>query len=291
MEKPQDLWRMELRATRETVEDFEDALAPFCDSVSRFVDDSDTEWRIGGLSAAEPNANAVAASLAARAKTHGMDAPRVEISRVPQRDWLLENLREFPPLAAGRFFIFGSHFDGHLPPGVIPLNVDAGAAFGSGEHATTEGCLLALEGLANRRFTRPLDVGCGSGILAMAMARLWHVPVLASDIDPRSVQVARENARLNGLAGLVRAHGGPGYRSPVISRGAPYDLIASNILANPLCRMARELARNIAPGGVAVLSGFLERDANRVLSAHRRLGLHLIRRITIRGWQTLVLSR
>ena len=133
-----------------------------------------------------------------------------------------------------------------------------------------------IERLAKRAsVSRPLDMGCGSGILSIAMAKTWRVPVLASDIDDEAERVTRFNARRNGVAPLLRAVSGPGYRSRTVSQGAPYDLIVANILARPLISMAGDLTRHLAPGGWAVLSGLLERDGRRVLAAHQAHGLRL----------------
>ncbi|MBT5897497.1 MAG: methyltransferase domain-containing protein, partial [Rhodospirillaceae bacterium] len=146
-----------------------------------------------------------------------------------------------------------------------------------------------------RRFQRPLDMGCGSGILALAMAKTWRVPVVASDIDPESARVTRLNARQNGVGPLVRAVCGRGYRSQAVARSGPYDLIVANILARPLIKMAGDLVRHLRParqgGGTAILSGLLARDARWVAAAHEAWGLRLNRTMVHDGWATLVLSR
>jgi ribosomal protein L11 methyltransferase len=176
-------------------------------------------------------------------------------------------------------------------PGRITLTVDAGVAFGSGEHGSTRGCLRALERVAYRRPRRILDIGTGSGILAMAAAKLLHRPVLATDIEPWSVRVAARNAAENGVGALVTARLADGWRHPVVSAGAPYDLVFANILARPLCAMARHLAARLAPGGTAILAGLLNSQANLVLSAHRRLGMRLDFSIREGNWTTLALRR
>ena len=175
--------------------------------------------------------------------------------------------------------------------GRIVLRLDAGVAFGSGEHGSTRGCLRALEGMAHRRPRRILDLGTGSGILAMAAARLARRPVTGTDIDPWSVRTARENARRNGLGNRARFLRADGWSSPAIARGAPYDLVFANILARPLCAMARDLARHLAPGGTAILAGLLATQARMVLAAHRRPGLYLERVVGDGAWATLVLRR
>src|SRR4051812_269737 len=162
--------------------------------------------------------------------------PVYHVQPLPPTDWLAQNRRDFPAQAIGRFFVYGSHHADGVPAGRHGLMVDAATAFGSGEHATTRGCLAALDRLAKRRRRprRPLDLGCGSGILALGMAKAWRRPVRAADIDAESVRVARENAALNGVSQLVRIDRSDGYRAPLVHRGRPYDVIVSNILAQPL---------------------------------------------------------
>jgi ribosomal protein L11 methyltransferase len=209
--------------------------------------------------------------------------------RLPERDWLAENRRAFPPLRIGRFFVHGSHWRSRPPPGTIEIEIDAATAFGTGEHPSTRGVLLALGRLARgRRFRQPLDMGTGSGVLAIAAAKLLRSPVLASDIDCAAVRVARHHIRRNGLARHVSAVCATGYRSRILRRGR-YDLVLANILARPLAVMARDLKCALSPGGMAVLAGLLHRQEPLVLWAHRTQGLVLERRLTIEGWSTLVL--
>ncbi|MGH7097124.1 MAG: 50S ribosomal protein L11 methyltransferase [Stellaceae bacterium] len=212
-------------------------------------------------------------------------------ARLPERDWLALNQLAFPPLAIGRFFIYGSHYRGPVPAGRIGIRLDAATAFGTGEHASTQGCLLALVELAKQRPIRdPLDIGTGTGILAIAAAKRLHRRVWASDSDPAAIAVARRNVKRNGVALLVRLRIAPGYRGRE-PRKRCYDLVLANILARPLALMARDLARVLAPGGRAVLSGILARQESIVLAAHRGVGLRLERRIVVDGWSTLVLYR
>jgi ribosomal protein L11 methyltransferase len=176
-----------------------------------------------------------------------------------------------------------------VPSGAIGIMLDAATAFGTGEHPSTRACLMALEGLAKRRrFRRPLDIGAGTGILAIAAAKLLQRPVLASDIDGGAVRVARHNIGRNGVPSMVRVRRAAGYRDRAI-RKSRYDLILSNILARPLALMARDLAGALAPGGRAVLSGLLRRQEPIVLAPHRGYGIVLERRLVIDGWSTLVL--
>jgi len=193
-------------------------------------------------------------------------------------------------LRAGRYFIHGSHYRARPPAGTIALCIDAATAFGSGEHATTRGCLLALDALARRRrFARVLDMGTGSGILAMAAAKTWRRRVMARDIDAEAVRVAARNAAANGVGSLLDLRRADGYRG--LGSGQPFDLVFANILARPLVLMAPALARVLAPGGVAVVSGLLARQERAVLAAHRARRLRLRRRIRLAGWHSLVLAR
>jgi ribosomal protein L11 methyltransferase len=285
------LWRTSIDVAAGAAPAFGAALEPFCETVSWFGEEEEGAWRVEGLSLNEPDRAALEIALALAAACHGVQRPEARIEHLASRDWLAENLARFPSFGIGRFFIYGSHITERVPVGRIGLLVDPGTAFGSGRHASTAGCLTALDDLSRRRFRRPLDMGCGSGILAIAMAKLWRAPVLAADADGEAVVVTRRNARLNGVGDLVRTARADGYHAPGIRAARPFDLIVCNILARPIRRMAAGLAGGLMPGGVAVLSGFLERDADGVLVAHRASGLRLVRRITIDGWRTLVLTR
>jgi len=250
---------------------------------------AEQEWRVEAYPPSSVLSPALAAELALAAAAAGGTLVEIGEGQLPDRDWLAENQLAFPPLRVGRFFIYGSHHRGRVPAGAIGIMLDAATAFGTGEHPSTRGCLMALDRLARRhRFRRPLDVGTGTGILAVAAAKLLHRRVLASDIDRGAVRVARHNVARNGVAGLVRVSGADGYRDRAI-RKLPYDLILSNILARPLALLARDLARTLMPGGRAVLSGLLRRQEPIVLAPHRGCGIVLERRLVIDGWSTLVL--
>ena len=171
------------------------------------------------------------------------------------------------------------------------LTLDAGLAFGSGEHGSTRGCMVALETVARRKPRRILDLGTGSGILAIAAAKLLRRKVLGSDIEPWSIKVARRNAIQNGVGRLVRAKLADGWHHPTIRGGAPYDLVFGNILARPLCGMAKDLSVHLAPGGTAILAGLLGTQARMVLAAHRRRGLVLERMLPQGPWTTLVVRK
>ncbi len=247
------------------------------------------EWRLEAYPQSPVLTPDLSARLALAAAASGGELVEIGEEKLPDRDWLTENQLAFPPLRIGRFFVHGSHHRGGVPAGAIGVALDAATAFGTGEHPSTRGCLLALQALAQkRRITHPLDIGAGTGILSIAAAKLLRRKVSAGDIDSGSVAVARHNIARNGVAGLVRVGHFPGYRGRAIRR-RHHDLILSNILARPLALLAADLARHLAPGGRAVLSGLLCRQEPIVLAPHRGLGIALERRIVIAGWSTLIL--
>ena len=216
----------------------------------------------------------------------------VRVELLPDTDWIKASQEGLPPVRAGRFFVYGAHDEGEVPKGVIPIRIEAGMAFGTGHHETTALCLAALSELARRRrFANVLDLGCGTGVLAIAAAKLWRNRVLASDIDPIAVEVTRENAAANGEAPLVTAVVADGLSHPALAGRAPYELIVANILAAPLTRLAVQIVPALRPGGVLVLSGLLRWQENLVLSFYRAQGLTL-REIRRDGaWSALVLER
>jgi ribosomal protein L11 methyltransferase len=214
----------------------------------------------------------------------------VTVAPLPDQDWIRLSQQGLPPVRAGRFFVYGAHDAGTVPHGVIPMKIEAGLAFGTGHHETTALCLGLLSELASRRrFSRMLDLGCGTGLLAIGAAKLWGKKVLASDIDPVAVAVAVENARANGVAPLVGAVTADGLAAPRLAAGAPYDLIIANILAGPLTHLAPSISRALAPGGMLMLSGLLRDQENLVLSFYRRL--RFVGRRRMGPWSALLLEK
>ena len=247
------------------------------------------EWRVEAYPSSSVLTPAIVARIAVASAAAEGRLVEIGEEKLPARDWLAENQLDFPPLRVGRFFIHGSHHRGRVPAGTIGITIDATTAFGTGEHPSTRGCLIALETLARRRrFHHPLDIGAGTGIFSIAAAKLLRRTVLARDIDANTVSVARHNAARNGVAGLVRIRQAPGYRDRALRRSR-FDLVLSNILARPLALLARDLARVLAPGGRVVLSGLLRRQEPIVLTPHRGCGIVLERRVVLDGWSTLIL--
>ncbi len=286
------LWRVIVTAPdAEAAAAATDALGEF-GAVSAFEEKPGGSWCVEGFSTAPPDRPATLARLALAWLSLGGAAPEPRWERLPPTDWVRINQASFSPLAVGRYFIYGSHHRGRVPPGRIGLLIDAATAFGTGEHATTRGCLLALDAMARiGRARRVLDMGTGTGVLALAAAKTWHRRVRAFDIDPESVRVAAHNARRNGVASLVRVRRSAGYRDRAVAQSSPYDLVLANILARPLALMARDLGRVLAPGGIAILSGLLPWQESLVLAAHRLQRLRLRGRLVIDGWSTLILDR
>lgn len=213
-------------------------------------------------------------------------------SGVEATDWVAQSLAGLTPVPAGRVIVHGAHHRGLIPSNALGIEIEAALAFGTGHHGTTRGCLLALDDLAHRhRFRRVLDIGTGTGVLAFAAAKALRRPVVASDIDPVAVAVARDNARLNHVAPLITFIVAAGASRRALTVPGPYDLIFANILLGPLTRMARQLARLVAPGGRVVLSGLLPSHANAALAAYHAQGLILEKRFPLDGWMTLVLRR
>ena len=276
-------WKLECVVPARAAEAVVAALEPMASAVGWF--EHGAEWRIAAYGYGGVDAALLGAALGEAALAAGIAPPAADIVQLPAIDWLAQNRASFVPSRVGRFFINDSNFTGPPPAAAIPLLIDAATAFGSGTHATTRGCLHALSHLARRAPPGAvLDLGCGSGILAIAAAKLLRRPVLAVDIDPEAVRVTRRNVRRNGVAGLVRCVRADGYRHAAIDRAAPYALVLANILAGPLARMAYELSRHLAPRGIAVLSGLLATQETRVLAPHLPHRLGLRHRLRIDDW-------
>jgi ribosomal protein L11 methyltransferase len=288
---PIPLETVAVNVAEDALEAYEAALANACETVGFFRDHDTGCWRVEGVKQVSVNEAELASSLAVAAVLTGV-SPTLERRATAADGWLARTYASFPEQLIGeRFAVRGTHLTGPRTPNRITLTLDAGLAFGTGEHGSTRGCLLALEAAARRRPRRILDVGTGSGILAMAAARLLNRAVLATDIEPWAVRVASENAALNGVANLVTARLADGWTDPLVRGHGPYDLVFANILARPLCLMARDLALHLEPGGTAILAGLLANQARWVLAAHRAHGLRLERMLLQGPWMTIVVRK
>jgi ribosomal protein L11 methyltransferase len=289
---PRQLECVSLTVPDDALDVYEAALGGVCETVAFFRDHAAGTWRLEGIRVVGAKAHELTAALALAAAVTGVTAV-AESAPALADGWLERTRAAFPEQLVGRTFaVRGTHLTGPPPAGRVALILDAGVAFGTGEHNSTRGCLIALEHvLRDRRPRRILDLGTGSGILAMAAAKTLRRAVVATDIEPWSVRVARDNVRLNGVHTLVRPILADGWRIRAVREGGPYDLVFGNILARPLRAMARDLAINLAPGGTAILAGLLRTQARDVLAAHRGQGLVLERMIDLAPWTTIVLRQ
>ena len=271
-------------AAEALAEDIEDALTPLGVGVFE-IEDGSGLWEVGAYFDAAPDEVALALLAAA----HG--ARDFAVSDLPEIDWVAHVRRELAPVEAGRFFVHGSHDADRVPADRVALLIEAAMAFGTGHHGTTQGCLRALDRLADGWTPAAVaDIGAGTAVLAMAAARVWpQARVVASDIDPVAVDVARANLAVNGMEGRVDYVVAAGFDAPELA--GPFDLIFANILMGPLVALAPAMAAHLAPGGRAILSGLLSTQADTVLAAHTARGLVLEAREDLGEWATLVLRR
>ncbi|MCB1381840.1 MAG: 50S ribosomal protein L11 methyltransferase [Notoacmeibacter sp.] len=266
---------------------FEDEACP----IASFEVDEDADIHEVSLYAEEDGVDDAARRMAAVLAGAGITA-EIEREKLPDIDWIAKSLEGLKPLRAGRFIVHGSHDRDRVRIGDLAIEIDAGQAFGTGHHGTTAGCLEMMEEVVRReRPRKALDLGTGSAVLAIALARLARIPVLATDIDPVATRVANANVRLNGQHRLVTCITATGFRHAGIGLSKPFDLIVANILARPLMRLAPQMARHLRPGGSVILSGILASQRDAVIAAYA--GQRFAHRKTIwrEGWVTIHLTR
>jgi ribosomal protein L11 methyltransferase len=219
-------------------------------------------------------------------------AKTITFDTVEAKDWVKASLEDLVPVPAGRFVVHGQHDRERVAANKLSIEIEAALAFGTGHHGTTRGCLLLLDHvLKAHRPRRVLDLGTGTGVLAIAAAKALHNGVLASDIDAPSVQVARENARLNETGHLIEMIRATGFSAPQFAKRGPFDLVLANILANPLRQLATPMARHLAPSALVILSGLLTHQAPAVIAAYRARGLVPLRHLRIEGWSSQLLRK
>ncbi len=247
-------------------------------------------WRIDAYFNELPDADDLRGYLA---EVTGLDVPPILVEDVPALNWVAISQAALPPVVAGRFTVHGSHDISRVAQGPNAILIDAGEAFGTAHHATTYGCLTAIDRLTRgRSFRRVLDLGCGSGVLAIGVARvLPRSAVTATDMDPTSVDVARSNIAANTAPGRITTLVATGLHHPKLRRRRKFDFIVANILADPLMRLARDIRRVITPGGKLVLSGILVPQAPSVIAAFVAQGFAIDRHDRVTGWSTLTLTR
>ena len=293
-------WRVSLPCTKAEAEALAQDITPFAllDALPVLVT-SEADgggWRLDAYFDERPTADMLK-TLASLAPSADDDAAEVE--RVAEADWVTLSQQGLEPMQAGRFFVHTPAHREAVPAGAVALEIEAGRAFGTGQHETTSGCLVALDSLkrSGASFADVADIGTGTGLLAFAALRLWPAArAIASDVDPVAIEVAAENAAVNAVP-IGRARGqlelatAAGLDHPRLKARAPYDLILANILAGPLIALAADLAGALAPGGRLILAGLLDGQAESVAAAYRRQGLMLAGRIDRGEWPTLVLRK
>jgi ribosomal protein L11 methyltransferase len=289
----QALWLVNITLPAQAAEFVADALGEDAVAVTVLAPPRQAKATVEAIYDHEPVQSEMAARLEILAAVFDISLPAFTIRAAPSLDWLKKVAEDFPPLKIARWTVHGAMHRDKVPNRLFALQIDATNAFGTGEHPTTRGCLLMLDQILKTGF-RPrhmADIGCGSGILAMGCVQGARSRAVAVDLDQDSVQIALNNVRANGLSDKIRVMCSRGYVSPVLRRAAPYDLIMANIFARPLSQMAKDLKKNLRPGGMAILSGLLTTQANMVIAAHRMQGLALVRHMKLGEWSVLALKR
>ena len=253
--------------------------------------DNQGNWQIEALFTYIPDAGLIDQLIAPLYRQEQITAVPINVNALEKRDWLTENRAAFPPLRIGRFWVYGSHIKARCPVASLPLQIDAAMAFGSGTHPTTEGCLRGIQMIRHTAPRQILDMGCGSAILAMAVARLWPSScIIAADYDPVAVRVASKNRALNRIApARMRLAVSRGFGSRIVRNNAPYGLVLANILARPLACMARSLVPRLQAHGWLILSGILSTQAVSVEAAYRAQNMRVWHRLCIGDWTTIIM--
>ena len=281
------LWEVVVEfADRSRLPAFEAALEELADAVAAFVDESAETWRITGYFCAEPEFAAVERALSAAGR-----AQSIYFRRTGEIDWIAAYRGAWPPLLIDRYYIAGSHVSEEPPQGRVTIRIDAGLAFGTGRHETTEGCLRAFERLRCAPPARAADIGTGSGILAVALAKRFGARVVAGDVDPVAVGVARRNVALNSVADRVSVVESRGFGHEVVRRNRPYDLIVANIVEAALAGMATEMEAALADNGRIVLSGLFGDQADGIAATYEARRFEVVDRVPVGSWTTLCLAR
>lgn len=278
--------RAQANATGNAMQDF---LEPPPDALTIF-EHGPERWRVEAYFDTAQGPRDIAAELAGFIPE---PLPAFTTEDVPDLNWVAISQAALPPVRAGRFTIHGSHDRDRVARGPNTILIDAGEAFGTAHHATTLGCLLAIDRLVRSHAFGPvLDLGCGSGVLAIAVAKsLPHARIVAADMDAQSVKVAAENVRLNGVARQIKVTEASATTHPDIRSRAPFDLLIANILAGPLIQLAPSFSRAVAQRGTLVLSGILIPQAPEVIASYLTQGFTLQRHDRITGWSTLTFAR
>jgi ribosomal protein L11 methyltransferase len=247
-------------------------------------------WKIQVYLYQLPDLEMVQQKINEIAKNLNISEPEFTINKTPEKDWVSEVQKTFVPIETGEFFIHDSNYLEMKPEKKIAIQINAGMAFGTGEHNTTSNCLQALSSLKNHRYTNCLDMGCGSGILAIAMAKLWPNQITAVDIDPQAVKVALENIHLNKVS-FISIDQSNGYQSELVRKNAPYQIITANILANPLIEMAKDTYNHLQNQGIIILAGFLNNQMDKVIEVYKANNFTLLETISSGEWPAVIMQK
>jgi len=284
------MWQISFFVPEKAVNFFENTIEPFVEAIS--IKRRLNNWLIKAYTTTESKSRFLETIISETAALANIAHPHLTIELTPNTNWVAESLKGLHPILVGRFVIYGSYNKKPKNQKLIPVQVDAGEAFGTGHHGSTKGCLLALSAMRRPKIpTKMLDLGCGAGILAIAAAKLWKLKPVASDIDRTAVRVAIENSRTNKVHRSIRCLTSSGFESIELKRLAPFDLVVANILSEPLRRLAKPMRAHSKPGATIILSGLLDHQSSQVLYAYRVQGFKLQSRYSIDGWTTLVLTR
>lgn len=258
-------------------------------------------WSLEGYFNNQPDSDILSSEIERSAKIFGIDAPKAVIELLDNKNWVAESQVLLKPISAGKFFLYGQHDFDKIPKDKISIHIEAGEAFGTGGHETTHGCLMLLSKLFDE--INPIDIldlGCGSGILAIAAAKLWDTKIIASDIDPIATRTAKANIAQNDILVLdsdndtgkgIICLTSDGFNNPVMASHSPYDLIIANILAKPLQFLAGDITENLKENGTLILSGLLDTQEKDVLTAYKTKGWELHDRQIINEWHSLLLRK
>ncbi|WP_085784820.1 50S ribosomal protein L11 methyltransferase [Candidatus Nucleicultrix amoebiphila] len=255
------------------------------------IDAAQNLWRVTALFEESPDYEVLKNQINILHETLGLNFSSFELIKLDQKDWLAENRKSFPPIEIGDFYIYGSHFEGTLPSDKICFNIDAATAFGTGQHETTKGCLLALLKIKEKKFQNILDLGCGTGILAMAAAALFQTKVIATDNDKDAIAKTSENILKNNFKDKIEVFHSDGFSNPILIARSPFDLIIANILADPLIHLAPAIAQHTSPQSLVILSGLLETQKTDVEKAYIAQGYRLIDQLKMNEWSVLILQK
>ena len=251
------------------------------------IEDGSNTWEIAGYYIDKPDEIA----LSLLSASHGSSS--FIFSDVPDQDWVAHVQRDLHPIIAGRFFVYGKHDSSKVPKGSIGLLIEASMAFGTGHHGTTRGCLLAINELVINGYhpKNIIDIGCGTGVLAMAAGKTWNSYIIASDVDLTAVEVAQTNLVANELQNNIKCINADGLNHTVLRNRAPFDLILANILKNPLISLADDFCKSCSAGGIIILSGILNEQHEEVLKVYVEKNFRVVNKISLEGWTTLTLSK